>query len=125
MDTLSELDETIVYMRETLRMPASQIAEQLHLSRHYVDTRLWRVRQARSASHPEGEEGNRVPTTKGTRRIYRCSFCGKSQDQVQRLIAGPNGVYICDQCVDLCREIIEAEQAPRPEAAPSNTGLQE
>ena len=42
---------------------------------------------------------------------YRCSFCGKSQDQVQRLIAGPGGVYICDECIDLCREIIEEEQA--------------
>ena len=42
---------------------------------------------------------------------YRCSFCGKSQDLVQRLIAGPGGVYICDECVDLCREIIEEEQA--------------
>src|SRR5213592_1424006 len=42
---------------------------------------------------------------------YRCSFCGKSQDLVQRLIAGPGGVYICDECIDLCREIIEEEQA--------------
>jgi ATP-dependent Clp protease ATP-binding subunit ClpX len=42
---------------------------------------------------------------------YRCSFCGKSQDQVQRLIAGPGGVYICDECIELCREIIEEEQA--------------
>jgi ATP-dependent Clp protease ATP-binding subunit ClpX len=42
---------------------------------------------------------------------YRCSFCGKSQDQVQRLIAGPGGVYICDECVELCREIIEEEQS--------------
>ncbi len=40
---------------------------------------------------------------------YRCSFCGKTQDQVQRLIAGPGGVYICDECVDLCREIIDEE----------------
>jgi ClpX C4-type zinc finger len=43
---------------------------------------------------------------------YRCSFCGKRQDQVQRLIAGPGGVYICDECIDLCREIIEEEQPP-------------
>ena len=42
---------------------------------------------------------------------YRCSFCGKSQDKVHRLIAGPGGVYICDECIDLCREIIEEEQA--------------
>ncbi|MGH2487668.1 MAG: ClpX C4-type zinc finger protein, partial [Ktedonobacterales bacterium] len=41
---------------------------------------------------------------------YRCSFCSKTQEQVQRLIAGPGGVYICDECVDLCREIIEEEQ---------------
>src|SRR5437660_12653071 len=45
------------------------------------------------------------------RTTYRCSFCGKSQEQVQRLIAGPGGVYICDECIDLCREIIEEEQA--------------
>ena len=42
-----------------------------------------------------------------------CSFCGKSQDQVRRLIAGPGAVYICDECVDLCREIIEEEEVPR------------
>jgi ATP-dependent Clp protease ATP-binding subunit ClpX len=52
-----------------------------------------------------------VANTKGPRTTYRCSFCGKSQDQVQRLIAGPGGVYICDECIDLCREIIEEEQA--------------
>jgi len=44
------------------------------------------------------------------RSTYDCSFCGKSQDQVQRLVAGPGGVYICDECIDLCREIIEEEQ---------------
>lgn len=40
---------------------------------------------------------------------YRCSFCNKSQDQVRKLIAGPNGAYICDECVDICSEIIEEE----------------
>jgi ATP-dependent Clp protease ATP-binding subunit ClpX len=52
-----------------------------------------------------------VANSKNTRMSYRCSFCGKSQDAVQRLIAGPGGVYICDECIDLCREIIEEEQA--------------
>jgi ATP-dependent Clp protease ATP-binding subunit ClpX len=52
-----------------------------------------------------------VANSKNIRATYRCSFCGKSQDQVQRLIAGPGGVYICDECIDLCREIIEEEQA--------------
>ena len=39
----------------------------------------------------------------------RCSFCGKTQDQVRKLIAGPVGVYICDECVELCSDIIEEE----------------
>ena len=39
----------------------------------------------------------------------RCSFCGKTQDQVGKLISGPNGAYICDECVDICAEIIEEE----------------
>ncbi|HXL36353.1 MAG TPA: ATP-dependent Clp protease ATP-binding subunit ClpX [Ktedonobacteraceae bacterium] len=52
-----------------------------------------------------------MANSKNIRTTYRCSFCGKSQDQVQRLIAGPGGVYICDECIDLCREIIEEEQA--------------
>jgi len=52
-----------------------------------------------------------VANSKNLRATYRCSFCGKSQDQVQRLIAGPGGVYICDECIDLCREIIEEEQS--------------
>ena len=42
--------------------------------------------------------------------LLKCSFCGKSQKQVKRLIAGP-GVYICDECIDLCNEIIEEEEA--------------
>jgi ATP-dependent Clp protease ATP-binding subunit ClpX len=52
-----------------------------------------------------------MATTKGKGMTYRCSFCGKTQDQVQRLIAGPGGVYICDECVDLCREIIEEDHS--------------
>ena len=55
-----------------------------------------------------------MANTKPPRVQYRCSFCGKSQEQVHRLIAGPGGVYICDECIDLCREIIEEEQANAP-----------
>jgi ATP-dependent Clp protease ATP-binding subunit ClpX len=50
--------------------------------------------------------------------LLKCSFCGKSQKQVQQLIAGP-GVYICDECVELCNEIIEERLA---EAAEENPG---
>ena len=44
----------------------------------------------------------------------RCSFCNKTQDQVRKLIAGPNGVYICDECVDICADIIEEEYEEEP-----------
>ena len=40
----------------------------------------------------------------------RCSFCGKTQEQVKKLIAGPSGVYICDECVDICADIIDEEE---------------
>jgi ATP-dependent protease Clp ATPase subunit len=43
------------------------------------------------------------------KRVYRCSFCHKAQEQVERLIAGP-GVFICTECVDLCQQIIGEEQ---------------
>ncbi len=46
----------------------------------------------------------------------RCSFCGKRRDQVNKLIAGgarPGGVFICDECVRLCNEIVEEEVLPR------------
>ncbi|WP_168581814.1 ATP-dependent Clp protease ATP-binding subunit ClpX [Gephyromycinifex aptenodytis] len=51
--------------------------------------------------------------------LLKCSFCGKSQKQVKKLIAGP-GVYICDECIDLCNEIIEEELA-----GASELGLEE
>src|SRR6187455_2605796 len=48
--------------------------------------------------------------------LLKCSFCGKSQKQVKKLIAGP-GVYICDECIDLCNEIIEEELAEGTEVS--------
>ena len=48
--------------------------------------------------------------------LLKCSFCGKSQKQVKKLIAGP-GVYICDECIDLCNEIIEEELAESSEVS--------
>src|SRR5215204_4188210 len=64
-----------------------------------------------------------MASTRGGKPQYHCSFCGKSQDDVRRLIAGPNQVYICDECVDLCREIIDEEEqsVARPEAVVTHT----
>jgi ATP-dependent Clp protease ATP-binding subunit ClpX len=59
-----------------------------------------------------------VTTTKSGPKVpYRCSFCGKSQEQVRKLIAG-QGVYICDECINLCQEIIEEEMLETPRAKP-------
>ena len=54
-----------------------------------------------------------------TSELLKCSFCGKSQKQVKKLIAGP-GVYICDECIDLCNEIIDEELSQ-----PSELGFDE
>ena len=51
---------------------------------------------------------------KSTDGKVRCSFCNKTQDQVRKLIAGPAGVYICDECVDICADIIEEEYDEEP-----------
>lgn len=61
--------------------------------------------------------------TKMNENRVRCSFCGKTQDQVRKLIAGPNGIYICDECVDICADIIEEEYEetePKQEAMEIN-----
>ncbi|MBR3601703.1 MAG: ATP-dependent Clp protease ATP-binding subunit ClpX [Lachnospiraceae bacterium] len=50
----------------------------------------------------------------------RCSFCNKTQDQVRKLIAGPSGVYICDECVDICADIIEEEYEDEEEIIDSD-----
>ena len=56
-----------------------------------------------------------MTTTAKGGKPYRCSFCGKSQDQVRKLIAG-QGVYICDECITLCREIVDEEFMETPKA---------
>ena len=45
----------------------------------------------------------------------RCSFCGKPESQVRKIIAGPNGVYICDECIEICSEIVDDEFGPDEE----------
>ncbi len=53
----------------------------------------------------------------------RCSFCGKTQDQVKKLIAGSNNVFICDECIDLCAEILEEEFDDQEDAGPDFAGI--
>ena len=49
-----------------------------------------------------------------------CSFCGKSQDEVRKLIAGPT-VYICDECVDICHQVVNADAEEHVAAPPSSS----
>ncbi|MCI8661305.1 MAG: ATP-dependent Clp protease ATP-binding subunit ClpX [Lachnospiraceae bacterium] len=53
----------------------------------------------------------------------RCSFCGKTQDQVKKLIAGSNNVFICDECIDLCAEILEEEFDEQDNTDPDFDGI--
>jgi len=66
----------------------------------------WRAARQRGARVPDG------PRT--------CSFCGKSQDEVRKLIAGPK-VYICDECIDLCNDIIAEECEPEEKGLPARS----
>ena len=51
-----------------------------------------------------------MATKNDENQMLYCSFCGRSQNQVKRLIIGPKDVHICDECIGLCTEIIEAER---------------
>src|SRR3954465_11173043 len=72
----------------------------------------------------EQKRAGPMTSTRGGRVQYRCSFCNKGQDEVRRLIAGPNQVSICDECVQLCREIIEEEDPQPARSQPGFTKIQ-
>lgn len=59
-----------------------------------------------------------MPAANTTKRVYRCSFCGKAQTEVETLVAGP-GVFICDECVQLCRQVIKKKRKPATQEAPN------
>jgi hypothetical protein len=54
-----------------------------------------------------------VDDTRASKRLYRCSFCGKTQTEVKTLVAGP-GVFICDECVQLCQAVIDENAVAPP-----------
>jgi len=58
----------------------------------------------------------------GPPELKRCSFCNRSEADVQRLIAGPEGVFICNECVDLCRDILDGESPRAPYAGLTSSG---
>lgn len=60
--------------------------------------------------------------SRGNQAAFICSFCTRGQDEVQRLIAGPGSVFICDECVTLCTQIIAEERATKPTPTPVSLG---
>src|SRR5512146_1361431 len=106
-------------------LPAARAARSRPLRNRRRRSR--RVDPDAGPGHPPIEaRGRRVSTTststKGPKVPYRCSFCGKSQEQVRKLIAG-QGVYICDECINLCQEIIEEEMLEAPRSKPTSAKL--
>ncbi|HLJ68503.1 MAG TPA: ClpX C4-type zinc finger protein [Chloroflexota bacterium] len=109
-----------------LQMPLPEIRVMLHAeNRDRIEDSLCRHRKRLTeqleacrqilAHYPSAEEWWEIlgKDTSMTRdeAPYRCSFCGKDQEQIRRLIAGPGGVYICNECVELCNQIIAGEEA--------------
>jgi RNA polymerase sigma factor (sigma-70 family) len=95
----------------------AQTARQLGIEVGAVRTRLHKAREAlRRHLQAIGREGDTMSTGQAqqeavTKKAHVCSFCGKRNEEVRRMIAGPNGVVICNECVDLCNRIIAEEEA--------------
>lgn len=100
-------------LRDALRVKTVETthSESLELIAKAFGYANWNVLSAKiDAAEPRsGAEGarSRVPDPKRQKTLY-CTFCGKSQHDVRKLIAGP-AVYICDECVDLCTDIVDYE----------------
>lgn len=59
-----------------------------------------------------------TPNNQGHDSIIKCSFCQRPETQVKRMMAGPQGVYICEHCVEVASAILKAERGGRPESKP-------
>jgi hypothetical protein len=103
-------------LRDTLKAKAVEIthSEALELIARVFGYENWNVLSAKIETAEPAVSGKRSLSTAGTQddaappKTLYCSFCGKSQHEVRKLIAGP-GVYICDECVDLCTDIVEPD----------------
>jgi ATP-dependent Clp protease ATP-binding subunit ClpX len=76
---------------------------------------------SRSGSGPTGPKG--VDGDDGGRHGHKCSFCHRNTEEVGPIVEGPNGVYICSNCVELCQNIIRQEQRRSTDAAPMFTSI--
>ncbi len=102
-------------------------AARAHLARHQarLEGQIAVYRRAMSDLHTLDrwyQQVGKEHTMTQQSTSHQCSFCGKSRGEVERLIAGPNGVFICNECVVLCNEIMDeaiaAKAQPSPEHRP-------
>jgi RNA polymerase sigma factor (sigma-70 family) len=93
-----------------LGIDVGAVRTRLHKARGALRTHLWAVGKEENMVM-EGEHTEKDTITEGERKHYTCSFCGKDQEQVHRMIAGPGGVAICDACIATCNQIIAEEEA--------------
>jgi DNA-binding transcriptional MerR regulator len=115
-----------IRLLRTLEMPLEEIGALLNmrdpddarcqLARHRrrIEERMAAYRQALVLLSTLDEEYKRSGEERHMDRQskpYQCSFCGKDNAEVRRMIAGPNGVFICDECITKCNEIIAKEEA--------------
>ncbi len=117
-----------IRLLRSLEMPLEEIravleaddlaAMQSRLANHkgWIEGRIQGYQHALKLLHAVDEQGHipeeeRTMESEQTSKAYRCSFCGRENAVVGRLIAGPNGVFICSGCVDQCNEIIAKERS--------------
>ena len=80
------------------------------IDRHRRALTILQALEGQWATNTEGKHMADQTTGARESKPYRCSFCGKDNAEVRRLIAGPNGVFICDECVARCNEILAKEE---------------
>ncbi|MDJ0636655.1 MAG: ClpX C4-type zinc finger protein [Xenococcaceae cyanobacterium MO_188.B29] len=110
---------------DRLNISVSAVKGRLHKSRHQLRKQLLPLQnQIQSTSHQEKTMTNNTVTQ--IKREFCCSFCRKNQKQVKLLIAGPplgdNPIFICDECVDICNQIISRQPPPLTEKEVESLG---
>ncbi len=101
---------------KVLLQASDPAAVRIHLAGHRqrLEERIAGYRRALAllkTLDERGEETRKERSMERESKPYQCSFCGKPNGEVERMIAGPNGVFICNECVERCNEIIARERA--------------
>lgn len=96
-----------------LNISVSAVKGRLHKARHQLRERLSPLHEQTQPTSLQEIKPMTSKTSAQTKTKHCCSFCGKSPEQIDLLIAGP-GVFICNECVDICNRIISGEIPPRP-----------